>query len=280
MSLAFTPRGYSGPSESNYLFIDGGCLRTVLQDYSDVYFSGLPIEIDFSRFTTEFSKVFYYDAIPSQKQEESDLDYSNRINPIEGLVEKLELLDRFHVYLGKSHIRRRRTEQKQVDMMIAIDMLKHTFYRNLQKATLLTSDSDFIPLLDTLVENGMSISLWYGKTKNANANQDLLKAADRRRRISIDQLIQACSSTFQRKIPVPSQMSVSKIEPYHRIYQWEQPGKSIINLGKRQEGYVIVFTSEKDNNHFTEIMHPDFNFLKIYLKEEFQVKIPDDVPPF
>jgi len=56
MSFGFGGSSYKGPVESNYLFIDGGCLRTILNDYSIKYFEGEKIDIDYSRLTLEFTK--------------------------------------------------------------------------------------------------------------------------------------------------------------------------------------------------------------------------------
>lgn len=44
--------------EMNYLFIDGACLREALQDYSEKYFNGDPIELDYPRLGREFQKIF------------------------------------------------------------------------------------------------------------------------------------------------------------------------------------------------------------------------------
>ncbi|MBD2254416.1 NYN domain-containing protein [Nostoc parmelioides] len=45
-------------------------------------------------------------------------------------------------------------EQKEIDIMIAVDMLTHSFQKNMDEATLLAGDLDFKPLIDALVLNG------------------------------------------------------------------------------------------------------------------------------
>jgi hypothetical protein len=45
--------------------------------------------------------------------------------------------------------------------MLTVDILTHTFRRNMDAATLLTGYVDFKPLIDTSVQNAMYVTLWY-----------------------------------------------------------------------------------------------------------------------
>ena len=109
--------------EIQYLFIDGGCLRETLDDYSQRFFDNDKIEFDYERLGREYQKVFYYDSPPPQKNDENDMDYHERIKPTRDFFTQLNLLDGFHVYEGSSRRRRSKVEQKKVDIMIFVDML-------------------------------------------------------------------------------------------------------------------------------------------------------------
>ena len=275
--IMMTNRGYSGPAEVNYLFIDGGCLRNILSDYSNLYFGGVPIDLNYAAFTSMFSKVFYYDAIPIKKENETDSVYTNRTKGIELLIEHLEDKDRFHIYLGKSHIRRKRIEQKQVDMMIAIDMLKHTYNRNMHRATLLTTDSDFIPLLDTLVENGMDVTLWYAKTSNCIASKDLIKAADRRNRINIDQILKGSTIEFQEKFGLPERFRTHAQTALTESERWMDQARGTLELGIENKQFVLSYKNETNESPFAQVIHRDLDFLKTYVAEELNIVIPDKI---
>jgi hypothetical protein len=95
---------------------------------------------DYGRLTNTYSKVFYYDALPERKSDEDDQTYHTRIAPQRHLFDRLSNLDRFHVYEGdvRRSSSRRGPEQKKIGVMIAVDMLTHSFRRNMHEATLLT----------------------------------------------------------------------------------------------------------------------------------------------
>lgn len=116
--------GYSGPKEIKYLFIDGGCLRQLIFNVSKTYFGGKPIDINYSCFTREFKKVFYYDALPPRKNNELDEEYNKRIDEKNSFFNDLRSINSDHVYEEVSRRRRKVVEQKEVDILIAVDILK------------------------------------------------------------------------------------------------------------------------------------------------------------
>lgn len=65
-------------NEVRYLFIDGGCLRAALQDIANRYANGHELTLDFEGFTQQYSKVFYYDAMPARLEDEDDEAYAKR----------------------------------------------------------------------------------------------------------------------------------------------------------------------------------------------------------
>ncbi len=199
----------NGLEKVKYLFIDGGALDSTLQQFSNELFDGLPIEIDYLSLARGFQKVFYYDSLPAQKNNEEYADYRERLKPTIKLFNHIRSLDRFHLYEGTARFRNRKRgqEQKQVDIMIAVDMLTHTFGGNMNEATLLTSDLDFKPLLDALVQQGMNVSLWFQKNRT---NYELVDAADIKTPLTIHEVRRWFTRDFEQKIALPESIQVNE----------------------------------------------------------------------
>ena len=92
-------------------------------------------------------------------------------------------IDALHVRTGKLASRRKR--QKQVDVLLAVDMLTHSHLRNTKNAVLLSGDSDFVPLVQAVIQQGTFVSLLYvGKHaaeylgKCGRLNRDAISRAD------------------------------------------------------------------------------------------------------
>lgn len=156
-----------------YLFVDYGCLREALKTFSQRYF-GDDTSLQFREMSLSYGydKIFIYDALPAQAQEESRADYEARIEARMATVRRLRSLPGFHAPMGD--LRGKKATQKKVDVMITVDMLLHTVRGNMSQCTLLTGDSDFQPLLEALLREGMKTTLWHPK----HAPDDLTAAAD------------------------------------------------------------------------------------------------------
>ncbi|QLE52915.1 NYN domain-containing protein (plasmid) [Nostoc sp. C057] len=254
---------YSGPEKVKYLFIDGGCLDSLLEALSNGLFGGTKLEIDYARLATGFHKVFYYDCLPAKKQGEDETICHNRIQTKVELFNNLRSVEKFHVYEGTARYRDRRRgqEQKQVDIMIAVDMLTHSFRRNMHEATLLTSDLDFKPLIDALVQDGMYVSLWYPKGKT---NYELVDSADSRRPITVHNVQQWLTDTSKTQIKTPV------IEQFNS----SNPGASWRYLDTIKKATYEAFFYEQAGNYSASILvksnyylceHPNLEQLKFYV---------------
>ncbi|PXA92688.1 hypothetical protein DMC47_23485, partial [Nostoc sp. 3335mG] len=124
-----------------YLFIDGGCVRAELDAISKHLFgTGDKARLHWPSLQTEFTKLFYYDALPTRNDGETEQQYTERNSSMLKHHDELRRLNGFHVYEGdvrRARGRNDRAQQKKVDVMIAVDMLLHTFRKNMQTATLL-----------------------------------------------------------------------------------------------------------------------------------------------
>src|SRR5258708_30770666 len=72
-------------------------------------------------------------------------------------------------------LRKKEPRQKEVDILLAVDMLTHGFNGSMQKAVLVAGDLDFRRIVEALVRNGVFVEIWYRRTSIA---PDLPGAAD------------------------------------------------------------------------------------------------------
>lgn len=167
---------YGGASvrEKEYLFIDGGCLRATVKAMSKELFGDEDAyqPLISAVASGHYDKVFYYDAIPGREYGENQAAYEARVQPEHERFDKIQALDRVHVTLGEIVGKNKR--QKGVDVALAVDMMSHAYRGIISKATLFAGDADFVPLVATLVNVGLHVTIWHPP----KASVKLKRAAD------------------------------------------------------------------------------------------------------
>jgi hypothetical protein len=257
---------YTGPKEIKYLFIDGGCLRACLRRISRVYADDQTLRLSYETLTAGYSKVFYYDALPERGSSETETDegYRARTSADRSLFDQLSSLDRFHVYEGdvRRSASRRGPEQKKIDVMIAVDMLTHSFRRNMHQATLLTGDLDFKPLLDALVQEGMFVSLWFPPDETS---KELKSAADQSCPFTVSDVYGAMYEPKQFTIPnsVPEK---SKGEYAEVLKEWTVEGRTA-RLMRDNDNFIVEMPNARSPGTVTCFSHPKETVLRAFVKE-------------
>ncbi|CAJ8828369.1 NYN domain [Burkholderia pseudomallei] len=175
---------YSGPREVLYLFIDGGYLSARLEAFRKRWFPAVErLEIDYGSISAGFTKTFYYDCIPAQKESETEEAYRSRRQETEMHFNMLRSLPGWHVSEGLAKWRKGKgSSQKEVDILIAVDILTHTYRRNMHKLAFIAGDQDFRPLLEAVVREGMYVDLWYDP---ASISRELEHEADGKRTLDL-----------------------------------------------------------------------------------------------
>lgn len=194
--------GYGGPKEVHYLFIDGEQLRCTAEEVGRSWFDK-PIEIDYRKLQGACQKVFYYDCLPAKPfGAEHDADYQAKYDVKLQFFNELRRLPGWHVSEGLAkHRKRARQQQKEVDILIAVDMLTHTHRRNMHKLSFVSGDQDFAPLLEAVVRDGMYVELLYPEGHTAD---DLRYFADVARPMDIDFLYSVSTEAFIRHHGLPT----------------------------------------------------------------------------
>jgi uncharacterized LabA/DUF88 family protein len=273
-TLGSSGRGTVASQPVQYLFIDGGCLRQSILEIEKTYAAGARLDVNFAALTSGFQKVFYYDALPSRLGTESEIDFKVRHDAVAAFHDRLGALDRFHVCEGETRrsLSRGKQEQKKVDIMIAVDMLTHSFRRNMEQATLLTADLDFKPLLDALIMDGMFVTLWYPSNRT---NADLVKSADKRRHLNVRTIHGALLSSSQSLFSLPKIWGQQARTGYENPINSWKTGESDFELHRSDEAFVFVGPHDEVPDYALYHEHNDLNFLRLYARDVFSTSIPE-----
>ncbi len=129
--------------EPTYLFIDGGHLRQYYAEGVREWF-GNEGEINFTFIKSRMAafKLFYYDCLDDVKRSgESEEDYNERVGKQEEQFDLIRSVVGAHVrrgsLTGKNEKKRR---QKEVDILLTVDMMNHAIRQNMKRAVLLAGD--------------------------------------------------------------------------------------------------------------------------------------------
>jgi uncharacterized LabA/DUF88 family protein len=161
-------------SDRAAVFIDGAYLTKIL----DVDF-GKP-KIDLARFSDilcgdyERLRTYYYNCMPYQSNPPTE-DERRRFASMDKFVYTLRKLPRFEVKLGRLGCVGGEFIQKRVDIALAADLVRLSCGRMIQKAVLVTGDSDFLPAIEAAKEAGVLVTLYYSQS---SIHDELLSAVD------------------------------------------------------------------------------------------------------
>lgn len=219
---------------TRYLFIDAASLDARVKQLSENVANGAELSLNWWQVGAGYQKIFFYDALPGQKKSEADEDYQLRRNVAEARHTYLQTFDRFRVYQGDARWRSGRGhEQKKVDVMIAVDMMKHTIRRNMQEAALLASDVDFAPLLNALVDEGMFVTLIYSPGKTS---AELLGTADARVSLTSAKMYEWLDEPSRKRLGFISHPQMRRRMERRRLEFWEDEKQGSVQLFEKADG--------------------------------------------
>lgn len=166
------------------VFIDGGFFGKVLDDMDKP-------RIDFEKLSDILCegnrrlRTYYYDCLPYQSDPPTT-EERERYSRKSKWLDRLLLLPRFEVRLGRLSPR---FEQKGVDILFSVDLVRMSWARQIDRAVLITGDSDFIPAVNAAKETGVIVELYYYISPNdggPSTHQELIRAVDERHLINED----------------------------------------------------------------------------------------------
>jgi hypothetical protein len=186
--------------DQTYLFIDGEYLRTIYREGMQK-FCGVDGDIDPARIRYEnaASRAFFYDSLDDAlRPGELDVDFQTRVAKQEAFFDEIRAVRGFHVRLGSVTGRKRR--QKEVDVLLAVDMLSHGLTGNMKKGLLLAGDLDFRPIVEALVQRGVFVDVWF---ERRSAARKLFGTADFGREISFSEIHSLSRESVRAAYPLP-----------------------------------------------------------------------------
>lgn len=152
-------------------FIDGGYLDSVLRNE----FGG--IKLDYETFVQELVlqirpdahilRTYYYDCLPYQSSPPTP-DEARRFAKRQKFFESIDRLSRFEVRLGRLARRgpdakgQYEFEQKMVDVLLSIDLVRIGTKGQITDAILVAGDSDFVPAVQVIKNEGIAVRLVHG----------------------------------------------------------------------------------------------------------------------
>jgi uncharacterized LabA/DUF88 family protein len=254
---------YRGPTEVSYLFIDGAYLSRRLESFGNKWF-GRPAIANYRALGANFTKVFYYDCLPSKKHTETEAEFAARRQHIEEHFNELRSLPGWHVSEGVAKWRKGRgTTQKEVDILIAVDMLSHTYRRNMHRLTFIAGDQDFRPLIEAVVRDGMYVDLWY---EASSISDELKHAADSTMEFDFYRFYGYLSESFKAAHPIPSRHYETGAPPQHGVLieSGSVDGVQVASLWKfTNSNHFTIIQADKSNGQFLwTTMADDIDFLK------------------
>lgn len=113
--------------------------------------------------------------------------YDVTLESNKNFLTSLNLLDRFEIRSGKLQGNAEGFRQKQVDILLAIDMIKLALKNKIQHIILITGDSDFVPAVQYVKEEGVMVHLRHAEK---TYSKELSQTCDTTKQISKGVLIE------------------------------------------------------------------------------------------
>ena len=153
-----------------------------------------------------------------------------------------------------------RARQKQVDVQIAVDLLTHSYRKNMHGAAFIAGDQDFKPLVEAVVRDGMFIEIWF---EESSASRDLLDAADARRRLDLYTVQRYLAAPFQKAHPLPKRSSGSRrvLDP-GKLDRIGECAAGSVELYRDDGMYTIVRPIREADGDFVHMEHRDLDLLE------------------
>lgn len=189
---------------TTYLFVDGSNFRQYFNENAQKWF-GQEAEFDFKKIKDTFGaeKAFYYDCVDDIKTDnESPQDFEARVLLQEEKLNKIREIEGCHVQLGSLSGKGKKKRQKEVDVLLAVQMMEHAFRGNMSKATLLSGDKDFRPLVESLVRLGLFVEV---VSDFRHFSSDLIHSADSHKKLTIDEYYNFAPKLIQKQKPIAFQ---------------------------------------------------------------------------
>ncbi|MEK6894394.1 MAG: NYN domain-containing protein [Nanoarchaeota archaeon] len=171
------------------LFVDAGYLSYISKFFGGGKSLRYKIE-DFAKnvcksFNLECHEIFFYIAPPFQSPRPTEEENKRKAN-YDRFIERLKVVKpKIHIREGRLQKINGSFAQKGVDTLITMDLLKTAIKKEVEEIVIITSDTDFVPIINDIRKNeGIKVNLAYytdRKRKSAfSLSNHLWKAVDKK----------------------------------------------------------------------------------------------------
>jgi uncharacterized LabA/DUF88 family protein len=263
--------------EITYLFIDAGYLSEIYKNNNflkqwliDDYEQGLK-NVNFELIKNYFKprRVFYYDCSDEiRNNNETEEQYRDKLTNQKEFFNRIRSIEGFHVRLGTLTGRKKEKRQKEVDILLAVDMMNHAIRKNMTKAVLLSGDRDFKPLVESLIELG---TLVYIAAEPKSISSEFRYSADAYTELTFNNLYSFLMPDIQSKYPIPNCMTNSL-----------KPTSNLIKVGIVDNRKVEIYQVDNEFTMFLEqtirenslsLSFYDLERLELYYKLQYGKEI-------
>jgi len=183
------------------VFIDGGYTAQVLKQHGSPRIDFLLLSDKLcSKIGAERFRTYYYDCMPYKGDPPSE-EESIRFRAKSTFITALKRNPRFEVRLGRLARYARggivEFQQKGVDNQLSVDLALLSGRRDIQKAILITADSDFVPAICAAKEAAVLCGLCFSRSFGRPHDQ-LYDLCDER--FDLDELINELKPTAAHKV--------------------------------------------------------------------------------
>jgi len=157
------------------VFVDGGYIRPTLKEFGQP-----PPSISYEKLAAQFRgqdellRMYVYDCAPYQSVNPTPEERARKAR-FDTFRNQLENQPRTEVRLGRLARRQReggngwRFEQKQVDVLLTVDLVRLSCTGQIQRAVIVGCDSDFVPAIQAAKDAGVIVQLCYCEKTPPNA---------------------------------------------------------------------------------------------------------------
>lgn len=158
------------------ILIDGGYLDKVLEnDFGRA-------RIDIGRLGDELAgqlerlRTYYYHCMPYMSNPPAQ-EEKTRYAAMDSFIFNLKKQPRFQFRQGKLQKIGTQVHQKRVDIWMAVDLVRMSSNRQIDKAILITGDSDLVPAIEAARDSGVVVELYFSPNSR---HDELLQCCDER----------------------------------------------------------------------------------------------------
>lgn len=146
------------------VFIDAGYLSLISRFFGDTK----PLIFDIGKFAKHLAtsqklslfKTFYYTAPPYLSSKPNEKELFKKSN-YDKFIKKLKEIPNFSVREGRCQKIDNHFIQKGVDTLLTMDLLETVHKKEVKTIIILACDTDFVPVLNRLRQEGIRVVLYY-----------------------------------------------------------------------------------------------------------------------